>query len=434
MILQHLKTSFSLVEPVIRETVHQMDARFRLYADIRLRFFEGLPTHLLQSELVSFVNKDIKQQLFSESFCESIQDALKTIRRAIIRLEDLREANPGFPTKAVDLNQFISLAEEVESLYQKHWEYYRYQSRMSEEDLVRILMDIDRIGYHWDLFLGRFSAVLDLANELEGAKIAGDTALLRISYQRPQPHQFSVNTLTQVAGFLECAYRFVCSVSGVDASTHPLALVQVEVADPVDIQLAVPLTAEALFRRFLQYLFLHDMLKREALLKVVFEAIGKDSGNEKALPTALVTTFTKELTTHLKNLPSDGRFTVSDRTFPDDRIEVLQEFTANLDGMNISYEKLLADGKPAKKSSPTRDSSPAKPANESISVPIPVRVEEPLVKTTSVSGSDNRAETAPLSGPSESIKRASPDQGDVVFPASTFSKGHISLLTEKKNR
>jgi len=40
-------------------------------------------------------------------------------------------------------------------------------------------------------------------------------------------------------------------------------------------------------------------------------------------------------------LPEDGRFTISDRTFPDDGIRVLQEFTAALDAQNIRYDALL---------------------------------------------------------------------------------------------
>ncbi|MDH4248618.1 MAG: hypothetical protein OEW39_12480 [Deltaproteobacteria bacterium] len=411
-----------------------MDARFRLYAEIRLRFLEGLPTHLLQSELVSFVNKEIKQHLFSDSFCQGIQDALKTIRRAIIRMEDLREAHPDLPAHVIDLNRLLELAEEVEALYQKHWEYYRYQSRLSEEDLVRILLDIDRIGYHWDMFLSRLSAVSDLTHALEGAKGGHDSAVFRVSYQRPQPHQFSVNTLTQVAGFLECAYRFVCAVKSLDSQAYPLALLQVEVSDPVDIQLSVPNAVESLFRRFLQYLFLHDMLKRESLLKVVFEAIGKDSGNESDLPTPLVTAFTKELTAHLKNLPSDGRFIISNRTFPDDRIAVLQEFTASLDDKNIHYEKLMGEGKGDKKSASSKKAVAKETA------------EPPLLnlKPSEAASPDPGALAAPplVKKPEERLTIDTPvpssaehqDAGGDVYSSSSFSKGHISLLTEKRNR
>jgi hypothetical protein len=83
------------------------------------------------------------------------------------------------------------------------------------------------------------------------------------------------------------------------------------------------------------------MLKREALLKVVFESTLQDAGREKPLAPAVLGGFQKELTAALKQLPDDGRFTIADRTFPDDGIRVLQEFTAALDGQRIGYDALL---------------------------------------------------------------------------------------------
>jgi hypothetical protein len=118
-------------------------------------------------------------------------------------------------------------------------------------------------------------------------------------------------------------------------------LLQVDVAHPVAVQLAVPQATVGVYRRFLQYLFLKDMLKREPLLKVVFEAVAAELGREKPLSPAALAGFQKDLNAALKGLPEDGRFTISDRTFPDDGIRVLQEFTADLDGKRIGYEALL---------------------------------------------------------------------------------------------
>jgi hypothetical protein len=339
--LHELKSHLALSEPVTREFVALMDATFRYYGETRTRFFEQLPSHLLQSELVSLVNVEIKARLFDERFCEGIQDSLKSLRRAIVRLEDLRAQHPGHPDSANDLTRLAALAERVEALYQRHWEFYRYQSRLTEEELVGFLLEVDQVGYQWDTYLSGFAAVRGLSDALSGQPCPPEMAPLRVTYQREGPQHFSVGTIQALMGFLEAAYRFVCAAGEVDAQAAPLSLLQVDVAHPVAVQLAVPQASAAAYRRFLQYLFLKDMLKREALLKVVFEATTQELGREKPLAPAVLSGFQKELAAALKGLPLDGRFTISDRAFPDDGIRVLQEFTAELDARNIAYDALL---------------------------------------------------------------------------------------------
>jgi hypothetical protein len=240
-----------------------------------------------------------------------------------------------------DLTRLAALAERVEALYQKHWEFYRYQARLNEEELVGFLLEIDQVGYQWDTYLGGFSSVHALAETLSGQPCPADMAPLRITYQREGPQHFSVATIQSLLGFLEGAYRFVCAASEVDPLAHPLTLLQVDVAHPVALELAVPQATAPAYRRFLQYLFLKDMLKREALLRVVFEATTQEVGRDKPLAPAVLTAFQKDLGAALKALPADGRFTISDRTFPDDGIRVLQEFTADLEARNIGYDALL---------------------------------------------------------------------------------------------
>ena len=118
MILNELKTHLRTSEPVTREFVALMDATFRYYGDTRALFFEKLPHHLLQSELVSLVNVEVKNLLFDERFCQGIQESLKTLRRAIIRLEDLRALHPQHPDTVNNLTKLAALAERVEALYQ----------------------------------------------------------------------------------------------------------------------------------------------------------------------------------------------------------------------------------------------------------------------------------------------------------------------------
>lgn len=362
MILHELKRQAGTAEPVTGEFVALMDATFRPYTDLRNAFFGKLPDHLHQSELISFINVEIKARLFDEAFCTRVPDALKSLRRALIRLEDLREADGGaVPATVNDLATLADLGERIEALYQKHWEHYRYQDRLTEDDVVAFILEIDRIGYAWDLYLTGYAAANGLIAGLSGQDCPQGMEPLDITYQREAPFHFAVGTLKAVMDFLESAYRFVATVSEVDAEARPLTLLQAEVAEPVRLRLGVPTEAAPGYRRLLQYLFLRDMLKREALLKVVFEATSKDAGREKPLSPTALTNFQKDIGAQLKRLPEDGRFSISDRTFPDDRIQVLQEFTAHLDANSIGYDMLLrgTEGRTPRKRKAKADSPPA---------------------------------------------------------------------------
>ncbi len=358
MILHQLKTHLAQSEPVTREFVALMDATFKRYAELRATFLEKLPHHLLQSELVSLVNVDVKSRLFDEAFCAGIQGALKSLRRALIRLEDLREQHPGHADVVNDLPRLAALAERVEALYQKHWEFYRYQGRLSEEDLVSFLLEIDQIAYEWDTYLSGFAAGEALLETLSGQPCPDGMTPLHLTYQREGPAHYGVGSIQALLRFLDAGYRFVCTVCEVDPDAQPLTLLQVEVAEPVEVRLAVPQAMAPVYRKFLQYLFLKDMLKREALLKVVFEATSREAGRDKPPPPATLTGFQKELSAALQQLPQDGRFTVSDRTFPDDGIRVLQEFTATLDAQSIRYDALLRGDATKRKRGKAKDSDP----------------------------------------------------------------------------
>ena len=341
MILSQLKAHLAASEPSTREFVALMDTTFRFYSETRSIFLEKLPQHLLQSELISLINVELKERLFNEKFCLGIKDALKAIQRAIVRLENLRKAHPHHPDAVNDLTKLIAIAEQVEALYQKHWEYYRYQGRIGEEELVSFLLEIDQVAYHWDIYLSGFSAVSGVMESLQGQPCPPDMTPLRISYQRDGVSHFSVTAMCAVMNFLEVGYRFICAAAEIDVEIHPLSMLQVEVAEPIELVLSVPGLAAPSYRKFLQYLFLKDMLKRDALLKIVFEAVGRELQPAKSLPPALLSRFQKEMTAALKQLPPGGRFTISGRNFPEDAIQVLQEFTETLDGKNIRYDAML---------------------------------------------------------------------------------------------
>jgi len=415
MILHELKSHLATSEPVTREFVALMDATFRYYSETRTQFLEQLPHHLLQSELISLVNVEIKKRLFDERFCEGIQNALKSLRRAIIRLEDLRALHPQHPDRVNDLTRLAALAERVEALYQRHWEFYRYQSRLNEEELVGFLLEIDQVAYDWDSYLSGFSAVRALADALSGQACPPELAPLRITYQREGAQHFSVGTLQSLMGFLETAYRFVCAAGEVDAQAPPLTLLQVDVAHPVGLELAVPQATAPAYRRFLQYLFLKDMLKREALLKVVFEATTTELGREKPLAPAVMAGFQKDLSAALKALPADGTFTISDRTFPDDGIRVLQEFTAALDAQHISYDALLRGDATRSRKRTAKGEAKGEPKGEP--------------------GNDGKPDARAIPKPLGATQAPPPPRAEGTGPLFSLNpREHIAVLTGAKGR
>jgi hypothetical protein len=336
-----LKTHFRTGEPVIQEFSALMGATFQYYQDTRALFFEKLPAHLHQSELISFVNVDLKNRLFNQAFCETIQAALKALRRVIIRLEDLHREHPNLTGVFSNLTRLIRLAERVDALYQAHWEHYRYQTRLSEQELVEFLLEIDSIAMEWERFQEGHGSIQGLVEALSGKPCPAEMRALVVTYQREGPDHFSVGTLRALMNFLEAGYRFVCATCEIDLARHPLTLLQVEMAEPVELHLAVPKQVEEPFRKLLQYLFLKDLLKGETLLKFVFEAIHKDYGEGKTLTAPAIASFQKELTAPLKQMPGDGTFNISGRTFPDQGIPVLQEFTRYLEEKKIKYDGLL---------------------------------------------------------------------------------------------
>ena len=371
MILHQLKGYYRTGEAVTQEFAALMNATFTYYNETRSQFFDKLPAHLHQSELISFVNVEIKTRLFDSAFCESIQDALKNLRRAIIRLEDLRRAHPNLPEYINDLERLADLAEQVEALYQKHWEYYRYQNRLSEVDLVELLLEIDRIGRDWGGYLDSARGVAALVRALSGRTLPDDMAALRVTYQRQGADHFSVDTLKALLDFLASGYKFICAIHEADAEARPLTLLQVELASPVELELAVPLELEEGYARLLQYLFLKDLLRREPLLKVVFEAIQRDFGRTRLTPAAL-SGFQKDLMGHLKRFPVEGVFTISDRAFPADGIAVMREFIVSLEERNIPHDALFAAEKGAprarKRTAPLPAAAP--PAEPPLAAPM----------------------------------------------------------------
>lgn len=406
MIENQLKAHAARAEPVTREFIALMGGTFRYYAETRNLFFDQLAAHLHQSELISLVNVEVKNRLFRAEFCEGLQEALKALRRAIIRLEDLRAAHPELPPAVNDLERLARIAEDVEALYQRHWEFYRYQTHLNEEELVRLLLEVDRIAYAWDGYLAGVTAAQRVAAGLGGRPVPQGHGVLAIRYSQPGPGHFSVATFKSLLDFLDSGYRFVGALFGVDTAAQPLAVLSVEMSEPVQLHVCLPAAVEEPFRKLLQYLFLKDMLKREALLKFVFDAVEKDFPGARPLSAAALSAFQKELAAALKLLPEGARFTFADRTFPGDEIPVLNELTASLERAHVDIQPLLGGGDKPRKAAKAKLEEAA------------ARAEQKLA--------ENRAATQP-----PLPMRADPPELGPAVPSPTLGKSHIHILTEK---
>ena len=345
MIFKDLRAQFGAAAAVTREFVALMGGTFTPYREIQSHLLDQLPHQLEGVGLASFITDELQGRLFAADFCERIPQSLKSLRRAIIRLEDLHEEHQDIPNYVNDLSSLGRIAEAVEALYQQHWEYYRYQGGLTGEDVLRFLLEVHRIGISWDSYVSAFQDKVSMMESLEGRPAPEDMASLRVGYQRRGPGHFSVGTLRALVNFMEAAYRFVSELYQIDPEERPLALLHVEIGEPVELYLSLPPETEAAFRRLLQYLFLKDMLKRDALLKFVFQAVEKEHSTTEPLSTARMTAFQKDLSAQVKELPTDGRFIISDRAFPDDEVRVLQEFMEMLEGQGVRYDTLLGGDK-----------------------------------------------------------------------------------------
>lgn len=376
MIAAKLKGHARSGEAITQEFIALMRSTFAYYGELNSLFQERLPHHLHQSELIKLLNGDIRSRLFNHAFCERIQESLRTLRRAIIRLEDLRGRERELPDYVNNLETLQGIAERVEALYQKHWEYYRYQNHLTEQALVEFLMEVDRIGYDWDVYLEGFTTARELVGAISGQPVPEGYVPVRIAYERDGAARFAVDSLKVLMDFLDVCYRFIGAVREVDPREQPLGVLQVEIAEPVEVRVAVPAGAEQAYRQFLQYLFLKDMLQREPLLRIVMEAVLKEFRSDYAGPPQGLNALQKELSAKVKALPSDGRFTISDRTFPDDSVQVMHDFFVSLERKDIAHDALLPGAEKGKRSGKVRRAPRSAPARKE-PAPAPERAAEP---------------------------------------------------------
>jgi hypothetical protein len=194
-------------------------------------------------------------------------------------------------------------------------------------------------------------------------------------------------------------------------------VLSVEVAEPVQLHVCIPAPVEEPYRKMLQYLFLKDMLKRDALLKFVFDAIEKAFPGTKPLSATALAAFQKELAAALRPLPTGATFSFADRTFPGDEIPVLNDLTASLERANVDVQPLLGGSDKPRRAAKAKLEEAA------------ARAEQKLAESKAAEqrGPDPRSGAKQPSLPMRS------DPPDLATPvhSGSLGKSHIHILTEK---
>ena len=337
---------------IIREFTSLMDSGFRCYEELRTRFFALLPEHWSNGQS-SVLEAEINKHLFNETFCAAIPENLKSLRRLLIRLEDLpppdahQQHHQVMLASILNAAELKSLAERLEALLQRHWELHRYGSSQKHQSL-QLLLDAQQISEAWMRYLSAFNAASSTLQALEAPSCPPHTRKLELRHFHPLP--LDAQRLQTLLRFLHASHQFICAVSG--AEPLPLTILCIRAGQPLTLELAIPDHTAQDYLRLLQHLFLKDMLKQDVLLKVVFQSVLKEHQGRSSLSPQQLKALEKSLLTALKELPSEGEFHISGRKFPQDNILVLQELTNFLKERDISFKNLLSKPSSSRKKNP----------------------------------------------------------------------------------
>ena len=339
---------------IFREFVLLMDNGFRCYEELRVRFLKNLPEYAGPNPSKS-LESDLSKYLFSDAFCNAIPEHLKTVRRLLIRLEDYHSTEEELLAIILKPSELKAIAERLETLFQQNWETHRYQVHHQP---IQLLMEAQHISETWNRCLTAFNTANTVVEALESPAsppLPKNTQTLEIRYYPEPPAPLNTQPLTALLHFLHSSHQFISSAIG--GEQLPLIILGIRTGEPLAIKLAIPQHTATEYLRFLQHLFLKDMLKQEALLKVVFQSVIKEHQTARQLTPQQLKTQEKSLLIALKDLPSPAKFEISGRKFPQDNILVLKQLTDFLTERNIAFKNLLAEPRTSRPTSKSSNNS-----------------------------------------------------------------------------
>lgn len=347
---EDLQAFYEAVAPVTDDLVSLVESSLQPYAALRDVFFKHLAEHIHPPGMQTLLEQRISPQLFAQDFCEQIPLSLRALRRVIIRMEDVqqqslhsrKDAPPAdSPLETLrTLEPLIRLAERVEALYQRHWEFHRYQERIPLQELLHFVLEVDAIYHAWRTQQGELATLFSLLRAGEGAELAQDEERVQIFYRPPPNMSGSLELPGALLCLVQAAHRFIAAALG-DPEMQSLRLVRLLAGAHTELHIAVQTKLRPVFVQFLQNLFLKDLLKREALIKVLFEVVRREAGSLRMLSPAETTRHHRELLAELKRLPAAGELQIAEQIFPRDRFRVLQSFISRLEAQGIRYAGIL---------------------------------------------------------------------------------------------
>jgi hypothetical protein len=315
-----------------------MQKNFGFYTSLCNDFFSHLGSHVESNNLGNYLQNDVRPRLFDPAHCKEIESIKKQFLAENIKLEQFVTENRYDKDFINDLTQLKKVSEAIYELLQTHWEFYKYEKSVaSNEAIIALILEIDRIGIRWDAYLEKYLAVSGLLKAAGGEVQKENFTSLSVRYHLPGNLNFTLEQCTTLIGFFEASYEFILKIHAAANDMPALEITSLNVGNPVYCELLVPTQFAESFSRFLGYLSV-DVLKRETLVKFVMEIVRLQQGKEIAK--TAITNFQKKISKFLNQLHPEGYFSMNEAD-TEDSVTLLSSMCKELDRLNIEYNDLL---------------------------------------------------------------------------------------------
>ena len=338
MILHDLNLQFKASTHISEKFVALMRKSFKFYADFCNDFTLQLGDQVQSGRLKEYLQKELRHRFFDPAFCSSLEISKKRFLAENIKLEQFQE-NTNYATNFLnDLETLKKLSDKIYQLLQKHWEYYKYQqAAVNDKSIIEFIFEIKRIGIIWDNYLEKYITVSKILDIAGGKTKKKGFVNLEVKYHLPEEDICNIVILTGFVDFLKLSYEFVLKIHDVEEKNTSLNVLQLEVGNPLDCILSIPIFYSESFKKFLHYLSV-DVLKRDTLLKFVMEIVRLQQGNQ--LSKTVITSYQKKLSKQLETLHPEGFLSVDEKRTADS-VEIMTELCSTMEKLQIQHKDLL---------------------------------------------------------------------------------------------
>ncbi len=338
MILRDLRIEFKKTMPISDGFFKLMQKTFGFYTSVCNEFFKNLGKNIESNSLGNYLQNEIRPRLFDAEHCNEIESIKKQFLAENIKLEQFVAENNFKQDYINDFKQLKKVSEAIYELLQTHWEFYKYEKSVaSNEAIIALIIEIDRIGIRWDAYLEKYLAVSDLLKSVVGEVKKENFSQLSVRYHLPENTSFTLEMCTTLIGFFQASYEFVLKIHAASNEVPELEITNLNVGNPVFIELLLPSTFVQSFYKFLGYLSV-DVLKRETLVKFVMEIVRLQQGKE--MPKTAIAAFQKKISKFLNLLPQEGYFSINEED-TEDSVKLLSSMCDELDRLKVEYKDLL---------------------------------------------------------------------------------------------